>query len=183
VYDAVLRDPAFFRFLLRIDQELAAETRRAGCPHCAGALHVSNFPRKPRGCPAAVIEEYSSRFSFTCGRCEQRATAASVRFLGRRVYVAAVLMLASPPQGHAARQWCALLSIPQRTLMRWRRWWTEEFVRTRFWQAARTRFIPPVPLTRIPHSLLERFKRGCTAERLVQALRFLCPLSVPSMIK
>ena len=93
MYDAVLRDPAFFRFLLRIDQELAAETRRGGCPHCAGALHVSDFPRKPRGCPAAVIEEYSSRFSFTCGRCEQRATAASVRFLGRRVYVAAVLML------------------------------------------------------------------------------------------
>ena len=48
------------------------------------------------GCPAAVIEDYSSRFSFTCGRCEQRATAAAVRFLGRRVYVAAVLMLASP---------------------------------------------------------------------------------------
>lgn len=93
MYDAVLRDPAFFRFLLRIDQELAAETRRAGCQHCAGALHVADFPRKPRGCPAAVIEDYSWRFSFTCGRCDQRATSASVRFLGRRVYVAAVLVL------------------------------------------------------------------------------------------
>jgi len=183
VYDAVLRDPAFFRFLLRIDQELAAETRRGGCPHCAGALHVSDFPRKPRGCPVAVIEEYSSRFSFTCGRCEQRATAASVRFLGRRVYVAAVLMLASPPQGHAAKQWCALLSIPRRTLVRWRQWWTQDFVRTRFWQAARSRFIPPVALTPLPHSLLVRFKPERPADQLAQALRFLAPLSVPSMIK
>ncbi len=183
MYDAVLRDPAFFRFLLRIDQELAAETRRAGCPHCAGALHVSDFPRKPRGCPSAVVEEYSSRFSFTCGRCDQRATAASVRFLGRRVYVAAVLMLASPPQGHAARQWCAFLSIPRRTLLRWRQWWTQEFVRTRYWQATRARFIPPVARAQLPHSLLDRFRRGCAADHLAQALRLLSPLSVPCMIK
>jgi hypothetical protein len=183
VYDAVLRDPAFFRFLLCIDQELAAKTRRAGCPHCGGTLHVSDFPRKPRGCPAAVVEEYSSRFSFTCGRCDQRATAASVRFLGRRVYVAAALMLASPPEGHAARQWCALLSIPRRTLLRWRQWWTEAFVRTRYWQAARGRFIPPVARTQLPQSLLDRFRRGGAADRLAQVLRFLSPLSVPSMIK
>lgn len=183
MYDAVLRDPSFFRSLVRIDQELAAETRRAGCPHCAGALHVSDFPRKPRGCPTAVVEEYSSRFSFTCGNCDQRTTAASVRFLGRRVYVAAVLMLSSPPQGHAARQWCALLSIPRRTLLRWRQWWTEEFVRTRCWQALRSRFVPSVARTQLPHSLLDRFKRGGAADRLAQALHFLSSLSVPAMIK
>jgi hypothetical protein len=183
VYDAVLRDPAFFRLLLRIDQELAAETRRAGCRHCAGALHVADFPRKPRGCPAAVMKEYSSRFSFTCGRCDQRATASSVRFLGRRVYVAVALMLASPPQGHAAGQLCALLSIPRRTLIRWRQWWTEEFPHTRFWQAARSRFMPPLARSQLPHSLLDRFKPECPSDRLAQALRFLAPLSVPSMIK
>jgi hypothetical protein len=74
VYASVLRDPAFFRFLLRIDEEFAAETRRDGCPKCAARLHVADFPRKPRGCPAAVVEEYSWRFSFTCGQCEKRAT-------------------------------------------------------------------------------------------------------------
>lgn len=36
------------------------------------------------------------RFSFTCGRCERWATSALVRFVGRRVYVA-VVMLASLP--------------------------------------------------------------------------------------
>jgi hypothetical protein len=35
-----------------------------------------------------LVQEYWRRFSFTCGQCEQRATSASVRFLGRRVIVA-----------------------------------------------------------------------------------------------
>lgn len=117
---ALLQDPAFFRFLQRIDEEFAAETRRGRCRRCAGALHRADYPRKPRGCPAAVMEEYSSRFSFTCGRCEKRATPASVRFLGRRVYLAVVLMLVSPRGGAAGRALCELLTIPQRTLGRWR---------------------------------------------------------------
>lgn len=183
MYDAVLQDPAFFLFLLRIDQELATERRLARCGHCGGSLHVADFPRKPRGCPAAVAQEYSWRFSFTCGRCEQRATSASVRFLGRRVYVAVVLMLASPPRGFSARQLCDQLSVPMRTLLRWRRWWTEEFLRTSFWQAVRGRFMPPIPGAQLPGSLLDRFAVADPADRLAQALRFLSPLSVRSMIK
>ena len=54
----VLQDPTFFRFLSRIDHEFAAETRAGRCPGCEGPLHVSDYPRKPRGCPAAVREEY-----------------------------------------------------------------------------------------------------------------------------
>jgi hypothetical protein len=183
VYDAVLRDPAFFRLLLRIDQEFAAETRLAGCRYCAGALPVADFPRKPRGCPAAVVQEYSRRFSFTCGRCEQRATSASVRFLGRRVYVAVVLMLVSPAQGSAARQLRAELNVPIRTLQRWRRWWTEDFLRTPFWQAVRSRFMPPLPNAQLPMSLLDRFDALEPADRLAQVLRFISPLSVAHMIK
>jgi hypothetical protein len=173
VYADVLRDPAFFRFLTRIDEELAAETRREGCPRCAGRLHVANFPRKPRGCPAAVVEEYSRRLSFTCGRCEQRATSASVRFLGRRVYVAVMLMLTSPPQGHSVRQLAAWLSVPMRTLLRWRRWWTQTFVRTPWWQAVRSRFMPPMASAQLPRDLLDRFRADRPSDRLVQALRFL----------
>lgn len=183
MYDAVLQDPAFFRFLLRIDEEFATETRLARCRHCAGALHVADFPRKPRGCPAAVVQEYSRRFSFTCGRCEQRATSASVRFLGRRVYVAVVLMLASPPRGLAARQLRDRLSVPIRTVLRWRRWWTQEFLRTPFWQAARGRFMPPMSAAQLPLSLLDRFDPTEPAGRLVQALRFLSPLSTRAMIR
>lgn len=58
----VLDDAAFFRFLTQIDAQLAAEARQRRCPECAGPLHVADFPRKPRGCPDSVREEYSSRF-------------------------------------------------------------------------------------------------------------------------
>lgn len=178
MYAEALRDPAFFLFLLRIDEEFATETHRGGCRYCGGPLHVADFPRKPRGCPATAVEEYSWRFSFTCGRCDKRATSASVRFLGRRVYVAAVLMLISPPQGHAIQRLCEQLSVPIRTVQRWRTWWTKDFLRTPFWQAARSRFMPPLLSAQFPLSLLERFDGEHPADRLVQALRFLCPLSI-----
>lgn len=176
MYDDVLRDPAFFRFLTRIDEGLAAEARRAGCRHCGGALHVADFPRKPRGCPSAVAEEYSWRFSFTCGRCHARTTSRSVRFLGRRVYVAVVLMVASP-RGRTTRQLSDQLNVAMRTLERWRRWWREEFLRTPFWQAVQSRFMPPLAGAQLPISLLDRFEADRPNDRLAQALRFLSPLS------
>ena len=131
----VLDDPAFFRFLIQIDAQLAAEARERRCPECAGPLHVADFPRKPRGCPASVREEYSWRLSFTCGRCDARTTPASVRFLGRRVYVAVMLMLVSPPAGSAAGTLACLMAVPVRTVRRWRRWWQKDFQQTVFWRS------------------------------------------------
>jgi hypothetical protein len=140
-------------------------------------LHSARFPRKPRGCPAAVLEDYSWRFSFTCGRCEKRATPASVRFLGRRVYLAVVLMLVSPPGGAQGRELCDLLTIPVRTLDRWRAWWNRDFLRTAFWQSMRERLKTPIPSERLPQSPLERFDADSSAQRLVLLLRFLAPLN------
>lgn len=177
MYDAIAQDPSFFRFLTRIDVELAAETRHTGCQHCVGRLHVADFPRKPRGCPAAVVEEYSRRLSFTCGRCDLRATPPSVRFLDRRIYVAAVLMLSSPPDSASARYLSRELSVSRRTLLRWRQWWTQEFPRTRLWRSLRSRFMPPVVLPQLPQSLLDRFSSKAPTDRLAQALRLLSPLS------
>lgn len=179
---ALLQDPAFFRFLQRIDEEFAAETRRGGCRCCTGALHSAHYPRKPRGCPASVIEDYSSRHSFTCGRCEKRATPASVRFLGRRVYLAVVLMLVSPRGGAKARALCELFTIAERTLERWRAWWRQDFLRTPFWQSSRERLSVPVEIPRLPESLLERFDASTAADRMMQLLRFVSPLSTRAMI-
>lgn len=179
----VLHDPAFFRFLIQIDAQLAAEARERRCPECAGPLHVADFPRKPRGCPASVRDEYSFRLSFTCGRCDARTTPASVRFLGRRVYVAVVLMLASPPAGSAAGALAGLMAVPVRTVRRWRRWWQKDFQRTVFWQSVRERFVPPVAAEGLPQSLLARFQGSSRHERLTQLLHFISPLSTGSMIK
>jgi hypothetical protein len=183
VYDAVAQDPSFFRFLSQIDAELAADTRAAGCPHCSGRLHTADFPRKPRGCPAAVVEEYSWRLSFTCGRCDSRATPSSVRFLGRRVYVAAVLMLSSPPDSASARELQHLLGISRRTVLRWRRWWTQEFTRTQLWISLRSRLMPPIAPGELPLALLDRLRSAVPAKRLAQALHLLSPMSVSRLIR
>lgn len=180
---ALLQDPAFFRLLTRIDAEFATEARRARCPECKGPLHVGDFPRKPRGCPASVREEYSSRLSFTCGWCDARTTPESVRFLGRRVYVAMALMLLCPPAGSAAYALGGLLSVPAYTLRRWRRWWERDFQRTAFWRSVRERFVPQVPAEALPQSLLERFEGPTCHERLERLLRFVAPLSTASVIK
>ena len=49
--------------LTHIDAQLAAEARERRCLQCADPLHVADFPRKPRGCPASVREDYSFRHS------------------------------------------------------------------------------------------------------------------------
>ena len=173
---AVLQDPAFFRFLLCIDETLAAETRAAGC-RCGGVLHRARYPRKPRGCPVPVREDYSWRFSFCCARCDRRTTAAAVRFLGRRVYWAVVLALVSPPGSATVQHLAEGLTLPVRTLARWRTWWQRDFLRTPFWQSMRARFQAPAPSERLPQSLLERFDAALPAQRLILLLRFLAPLS------
>lgn len=174
---ALLQDPVFFRFLKRIDEEFAAKTRSGRCQRCGSALHSDDYPRKPRGVPAAVVADYSKRLSFTCGRCDKRATPESVRFLGRRVYAAVVLMLVSTPGGSPTDALCGLLTVPQRTVSRWRTWWSRDFVRTAFWQSMRGHFAVPVQLEGLPESLLARFAGDSFLDRMLQLLRFIAPVS------
>jgi hypothetical protein len=89
-----LLDAKFHAFLLRIDEDLAAETRARGCRRCGCRLHRDRYPRKPRGGPRNLSEAYRHRLSFTCSICDKRHKPASVRFLGRRVYLAVTVVLA-----------------------------------------------------------------------------------------
>jgi hypothetical protein len=93
------------------------------------------------------------------------------------VYVAVVLMLRSPVGSTSGQQLCDQLSIPARTLKRWRTWWQEGFPATPFWQAMRARFMPPLAIERLPESLWERFGGDSMADRLLRALRWVAPLS------
>jgi hypothetical protein len=92
-------------------------------------------------------------------------------------------MLSSPPGGASGQALCDLLSIPTRTLKRWRTWWREDFPRTSFWQSVRERFMPPVTITQLPPSLRERFDAGDMRDRLMQVLRFIAPLSTRTAAK
>lgn len=177
---AQLQSPNFLAFLLHVDQDLAAQTHAAGC-RCGGVLHRANFPRKPRGCLKEAMDSYSSRFSFCCNLCRKRATSMSVRFLGQRVYLAAVVVLESSRRTGktaAAAHLSATLGVPVRTFERWRQWWRTDFLLTPFWQAVRGRFMPPVVADQLPAGLQERFVANLPADQLTMLLRFLTPLSV-----
>lgn len=169
--------------LLKFDEDLAAEAKRAACPLCGGRLDDGRYPRKPRVAPNVTLpDEYDQRFSYSCATrtCRKRRTPASTRFLGRRSYLGAVVVLATAMQQGTTR-WRAsqlreLLGVSVQTLARWRTWWTEAFAESAFWKAARAAFSPPVEENATPHSLLERFG-GDLLDQLAALLRLLSPLS------
>jgi hypothetical protein len=179
----LLRDARLYDHLLKIDRDLAEQAKTGGCPHCGGRLDVSDYPRKPRGGPAALPPDYDRRFSFCCDVCRKRTTPPSVRFFGRRVYLAPVFLIVSAMQGALAarrlRRIEALFGADRRTVVRWRQWWRELFPTTGFWRAMAGRFVPAVALAELTWSLLKRFS-GSTRERVVAALAFLSPLSTRS---
>jgi hypothetical protein len=148
VCHALLEDPKFHSLLLRIDHELAEQTRADGC-RCGGVLHRADYPRKPRGCPRQARPQHSSRLSFCCAQCRKRSTSKSVRFLGRRVYLALAVVLVparrAGPAPAAAAQLAQTLGATRRTLQRWQLWWSEQFPLTPLWRAGGARFMPPVP--------------------------------------
>lgn len=181
MYQALLADARFHRLLLDIDQDLAATCRAAGCKQCGGVLHSARFPRKPRGQPAGLGDAYDRRSSFCCAAqaCRKRTTPPSMRFLGRRVYLAAVVTVVSAMQHgarSARRQLSERLSVSPRTVSRWRLWWLHSFAIGGFWNAASASFMPPADPTRLPASLLDRFVGGAD-ERLVALLRLLLPIT------
>lgn len=103
-----------------------------------------------------------------------------MRFLGRRVYLALVMVLVS--SRHAAQNGSThalskAVKISLRTLQRWRAWWQQQFVSTPLWQVHCARFMPPVTTTLLPTSLLARFA-GTALEALERLLIFLTPITV-----
>ena len=130
-----------------------------------------------------VRAEFESRFSFCCADCRKRKTSTSVRFLGRRVYLALAVVLCSARhagQNTAAARVSTDLAVPVRTLQRWRQWWVDLFPLTPLWQAHCARFMPPVDSDLFPAGLLERFV-GEAAEQLMRLLVFLSPISVTAI--
>ncbi|MGH7897451.1 MAG: hypothetical protein ACREQQ_05835 [Candidatus Binatia bacterium] len=181
MYPSWMSEASFYEWLERIDGELAETARAEGCG-CGGVLHQATYPRKGRGGPQELGAGYDRRLSFCCARrdCRQRCTPPSVRFLGRRVYLGAVVVLVSAmlagPTPRRVATLVDVLGVSRRTLERWRKWWRTTFAESVFWKAAAGRFARPPARTHLPQSLLERFE-GDERERLVAALRFLGPIT------
>lgn len=185
VYQSLLADASFFALLLVFDRDLAGQAREAGCPSCGDVLHQADYPRHPRGGPlgaSGLGRDFEVRFSFCCRRegCRKRHTPASVRFLGRRIYLGAIVVLVSTlREGPTPTRLATLremVGVCARTVRRWRRWWKEQFPQTEVWRAARGWLACPVVENELPLSLLDRFT-GSASDRVRALLRLLEPLS------
>ena len=182
---AFLNDSRFYQLLFHIDRDIAAEVQTGGCA-CGGVLHSARYPRKPRGLRSQLDESYTTRLSFCCAEenCRRRCTPPSIRFLGRKVYLGAIVILITAlEQGLPAkrRQWLIeTLDIWPQTLSRWRKWWRETFPTSRCWQTQQGNFIPPVEIDRLPDALLGRLRGIDLRQRLCRLLMLLAPLTTAS---
>lgn len=177
------RGDRFWAFLLSVDRDLAETTRQQGCS-CGGRLHRANYPRRPRGCPDELPEAYGQRLSFCCDRdgCRKRATPPSVRFLGPKVYLNAIVILIAAMRHGASsrrvRELSQLIGADRRTIDRWRAFWQNVFPRTRFWRTARGRLAALMDLRILRRSLMDAFFRaGATESAWGNLLKFLSPIT------
>jgi hypothetical protein len=188
MYHELPRSASFWQFLFSIDQDLAKASQQEGCA-CGGRLHRADYPRKPRGVEE-LPEEYGRRLSFCCDKegCRKRTTPPSVRFLGRRVFLAAVVVLVSAmrqgPAPRRVRELSKLFGVDRRTIARWQVFWREHFPQTQFWKVARGRLAVACVLNELPWSLLDVFLRdpdpGPDWGRLLQ---FLSPITTAGGLK
>ena len=184
MYHNLFQDASFWLFLVAVDQDLAKSSREKACP-CGGRLHRADYSRKPRGSPTDLPEPYRLRFSFCCDRegCRKRVTPPSVRFLGRRVYLGAVVVLvAAMRQGSSprrVRELSRIFGADRRTIARWQVFWRDHFPATPFWKVARGRLAPGTEIAALPLSLLEAFLRGNDPRRgWGKLLCFLSPITI-----
>ena len=174
----------FFALLVKIDEGIAGRVADARCPRgdCDGPLHRGDYARKPRGAAvAAAGEAFSTRFSLCCGWCRCRTLPPSVRFLGRRVYFGAVVVLGC--------LWALCggggAGVPKRTVQRWLGWWTSIFPSSPTWIELRARFAPPPPNeSSLPTSFLERLAAELgpldDAQLLLKTAQMLAPVTTSS---
>lgn len=189
MYHDLVRNASLWVFLADVDQDLAQTARNQACP-CGGRLHRANYPRKPRGGPDHLPPVYRLRFSFCCQRdgCRKRLTPPSVRFLGRRVYLGAVVILVAAmrqgPSPRRVRELSNLFGADRRTIHRWRAFWREHFPLTTFWKVARGRLVPTVEVDVLPRALLEAFVRSDQdREGWKKLLLFLSPITITGGLK
>jgi hypothetical protein len=174
----------FFEGLTAIDVAIVERAAEEPCRDCGGPLYRGDYPRKPRGGVLAIAaERLDRRFSLCCGRdgCRHRTTPPSVRFLGRRVYVGAVVVVASAVAltAMAASAIVRGTGVPARTTRRWVGWWRGPFTESGPFVDLSARLVPAPARSRLPASLLERFA-GDPAERVAKLLGFLAPLTTTS---
>jgi hypothetical protein len=185
LYHDLLRCRELFERLLEIDRLTAADVQIGGCA-CGGRLDRASYRRKARGLAEGLDPGHTMRESFCCCRdgCRKRATPVSVRFLGRRVYVSVVVIVAAAVEGGVSKRRLEVLRdlmrcpLDRRTVERWVAWWRTTLPRMTFWRGIRGRLRTPVDPERMPLSLLEAFRGKGPQEAVIDMLQLLAPISI-----
>jgi NADH:ubiquinone oxidoreductase subunit 6 (subunit J) len=179
--EEILRDTRFYELLLGFDRQIADTAHADRCPKCGAALHWGSWERKPRGGPAGLDPRHRLRFSLCCAAdgCRKRETPGSLRFLGRKVFFGAIVVLISAMQSGLnptrMRRLKELVGVSRRTVLRWRDWWHTVFTMSPFWRAHGA-LAPAANTADLPASLLQSFD-GTTERQLISLLRFLVPIT------
>lgn len=179
--EEILRDTRFYQLLLEFDRQIADAAHALACRECGAKLHWGCFARKPRAVPPGLGPEHVLRFSLCCAKdgCRTRETPSSLRFLGRKVFLGAMVVLISAMRSglNPARmkRLKALLGVSRRTVARWGDWWRSVFTDSAFWRAHRA-LVPMASSADLPASLLQSFD-GAIERQLVLLLRFLAPIT------
>jgi hypothetical protein len=111
-----------------------------------------------------------------------------VRFLGRKVYLGAVVILVSAmqqgPSAWRVAELSKLFDVDRRTISRWQAFWREHFPRTSFWKVQRARLVPVVKILVLPLSLLEAFVQTHEdRDGWKRLLCFLSPITITGGLK
>lgn len=182
-----LLNASFHQFLIWFDQVSANQTQAHGCTYCGGKLDRANYPRKVIGVPGEYRHHYQQRLSFCCRLCRRRTTAPSVRFLGRFRYAFALVALVSALQSISGSRMQRVyarygIRVPPQTRQRWRYWWKKSFIQSPFWRTYRGFFAHPIAVGEGTtfRWLLRQFS-GTLLEKLLRAVVFLSPLTVPNL--
>ena len=179
--EQILRDTRFYELLLGFDRQIADAAHANRCPKCGATLHWGSWERKPRGGPVGLGPRHRLRFSLCCAAdgCRKRETPGSLRFLGRKVYFGAMVVLISAMQSGLnpvrMKRLKELVGVSRRTVLRWRDWWCTVFTMSPFWRAHRG-IAPAARDEDLPASLLQSFA-GTTLQQLLSLLRFLVPIT------
>jgi hypothetical protein len=181
MFDPFEMGSEFFEGLMAVDEAIVERAAEEPCRDCGGPLYRGDYPRKPRGGRlAGAAEVFARRFSLCCGRdgCRHRSTPPSVRFLGRRVYVGAVVIVATAVALTAITVGAALRAtgVPALTTRRWSRWWRGPFTTSGPFIELSARLVPAPDRKRLPISLLERLA-GDRAATVATLLTWLAPLT------
>lgn len=183
LFHTFISDSSVHQLLVKIDNDLADKALNEGCLYCGGKLHQSDYPRSPRGLSTADTDYYQFRHSACCGACRKRHTPQSVRFFGRRWYVAPVFILINAlNDGWSYRRRTQVIQrhfgvmMSKRTWRRWWRWWRTCFNVTSFWKQAKGVIHLDHLAGPFPREFLKMYSMPWT-ERFLSVLQFLAPLT------